>query len=86
MTSSDNSVLRTVREMFSAVRRPPGLSRYDVVLAVIPLAFLSALFATTVLSMPFQQTAVVASLVGGATVIDALFLNPPAHSSSQSSA
>ncbi|MFB6296076.1 MAG: hypothetical protein ABEH66_04450 [Halobacteriales archaeon] len=53
------------------------MSRYDAVLAVIPLSFLLSAFAGQVLPVDPQVGLAAASVVGGAAVVDALFLNPP---------
>lgn len=53
------------------------IDRYDFVLALIPVAFAASLFADTVLSVPTPLALVVASLLGGLAVVDALFVNPP---------
>lgn len=73
MTGSDDHIptLRTVRELLTS------LSRYDLVLAVIPLAFLVALAVAHVGAAPFRSTLFAASIVGALALVDALFLNPP---------
>ena len=55
----------------------PWGSRYDLLLAVIPLAFLvgGLLAATTGLS--FRLTLPAAAAVGALAVVDGLFRNPP---------
>lgn len=53
------------------------LSRYDLVLFVIPLAFLFALVLGAALPVPTSAALVGAALCGVAVVTDALFLNPP---------
>ncbi len=58
-------------------RRIARLSRYDLVLVAIPLAFLVGITATVAAGVSVQGSMTVASLVGGAVVADALFLNPP---------
>lgn len=52
-------------------------SRYDLVLAVIPAAFLVAGLAGSVLAVPLETAVIAASALGGLAVVDALFLNPP---------
>lgn len=73
MTGSDDHVptLRTARELLRSA------SRYDLVLAVIPVAFLAAFAVAHVGAAPFRSALVVASLVGALALVDALFLNPP---------
>lgn len=53
------------------------LSRYDTVLAVIPMSFLVATAFGTVLSVPVWTAIGAASVLAACAVIDALFLNPP---------
>lgn len=56
---------------------PTRLTRYDLLLAIIPAAFLLALVASTALSTPPRVALVVASAVGALAVVDGLFRNPP---------
>jgi NhaP-type Na+/H+ or K+/H+ antiporter len=53
------------------------LTRYDLVLTVIPAALAVALLAHAVLSVPLVAALAAAALVSGAAVADALFVNPP---------
>lgn len=53
------------------------VSRYDLVLTVIPLAFVTALLATDLLAVSVRESMAVASTVGALAVADALFVNPP---------
>lgn len=55
-------------------------SRYDLVLAVIPTAFVVALLVENLLSVSARVALVSASVVGALAVLDALFLNPPTGS------
>ena len=59
----------------STVRRT--LSRYDVVLAVIPAAFLAAAGASFLLSVPPHRVVPAAGLVGTLALVEGLFRNPP---------
>ena len=68
-TDFDRSILRDLADI-----RP---SRYDLLLWVIPTAFLLALVISTVLSTPVEQTLVAASVVGVLALLDGLFRNPP---------
>lgn len=54
-----------------------AVSRYDLVLAVIPTAFISAILAANLLSIPASNALIIASFVGTLALVDALFLNPP---------
>lgn len=73
MLGSDNDGARSKLPIPSHVRP----SRYDLVLWVIPLAFLLALVAATVLSTPTEVPLVAASVVGALALFDGLFRNPP---------
>ncbi|WP_164471709.1 hypothetical protein [Halosimplex salinum] len=53
------------------------LSRYDLLLLVIPAAFLFALVGSTVSSFPLSAFMAAASVVGALAVADGLFVNPP---------
>lgn len=54
-----------------------SLSRYDLVLAFIPVAFLVSVVIGYLLSVPFRATLTGASAVGALALVDALFVNPP---------
>ncbi len=54
-----------------------AVSRYDLVLAVIPTAFLTALLTANLLSLPARSTLVIAAFISALVLVDALFLNPP---------
>lgn len=53
------------------------LSRYDVLLLVIPAAFILALLAAQVSPLGVSPLMAAASLVGALAMADALFINPP---------
>lgn len=53
------------------------LSRYDFVLAMIPLVLTAGLLTGHLLSVSLEASLAGASLVGAAALADALFLNPP---------
>jgi len=52
-------------------------SRYDLVLAVIPTAFVVALLASIVFSIPLRAVLTASSLVGALALVDGLYRNPP---------
>ena len=56
---------------------PIAVSRYDLVLTVIPAAFLLAAVASGVLGVSLPTALAVGSLLGLAVLADALFLHPP---------
>jgi hypothetical protein len=70
MTASTNRGLPRNRERTT-------LSRYDLVLAVIPAAFLLGLLAAASLSIPLETTLPASSLIGVLALADTLYLNPP---------
>jgi hypothetical protein len=55
------------------------LSRYDLLLAVIPILFGLALFIHLVAPISLQIPFGVSALISGALVADALYFNPPAR-------
>ena len=67
-------------------RRPTGVSeryevsRYDLLLGVIPAAFVVSVLVGHFMSVPIQVSVAVGSLVGAGVVVDGLFLNPPVSS------
>lgn len=52
-------------------------SRYDLVLGLVPVAFVLGLLATGVAGVPIRISLAGAAGVGALAMIDALFLNPP---------
>ncbi len=61
-------------------RTESGLSRYDLLLLVIPVPFLLALVASQVSSFGLSLLMGLASVVSAVAVADGLFLNPPGRS------
>lgn len=59
--------------------RESVLTRYDLVLAVVPLAFVGALVAGLFSSVSVYGALAVGALIGTVSVLDALFVNPPEH-------
>ncbi|WP_226012112.1 hypothetical protein [Halomicrobium salinisoli] len=57
--------------------RPGRFSRYDLVLTVIPVAFLLAGLASQVTPVAPQTTLGAAALISSLGLVDALFVNPP---------
>jgi choline-glycine betaine transporter len=72
---------RTVQLLRSGLDRLFGLrrraSRHDLVLAVIPAAFLVAAVLGTTLSVSATTAVTAAALLSGLAMLDALFFNPP---------
>lgn len=56
-----------------------SVSRYDLILAVIPTAFITALLVANLLAISTQTTILAAAMVGALALLDALFFNPPGH-------
>lgn len=54
-----------------------SLSRYDVVLVLIPLSFAAALVGHLLLSVSLQRAVAAGAVVGVVSLLDALVLNPP---------
>lgn len=52
-------------------------TRYDLVLAVVPLAFIVALVAGLFSAVSVHGALAAAALVGAAAVVEALVVNPP---------
>ncbi|MFB6308971.1 MAG: hypothetical protein ABEH35_06545 [Haloarculaceae archaeon] len=70
------------REQRRTGRRPSEfLSRHDILLAVIPVAFVLALTATVALDVSTRTAIVAASLVGSVALVDGLFVHPPRRGS-----
>jgi hypothetical protein len=68
-----------VRDSFPRRSSDPlsTVSRYDLVLAIIPVAFFLGMSATTFASVSFYDGLVVASILGGLATLDALLIHPP---------
>lgn len=54
-----------------------SVSRYDLVLAVIPTAFVVAILLARLLAIPAQTALVGASIIGAIALVDGMFRNPP---------
>lgn len=74
-----NTILRAVagRGSGSDVAIAWPLSRYDLVLALIPLAFGVAIFASLLLEVTLPTAMAAASVLGLGMILDATFRNPP---------
>lgn len=59
------------------VRRARNASRYDVVLAFVPLALLAALAVHSLAAIHLRTALAAAAAAGLASVLDVLFRNPP---------
>lgn len=75
-TSSDRpETVAPHRRRLSRKRR--RLSRYDLLLAVVPTAFVLGLLAVGLADVPFRVAMSSAAAVGALALVDGLFLNPP---------
>lgn len=72
--SDDNGQRSTGNRPFGRIGE---LTRYDLVLAIIPIAFLVSVLVGHLLSVPTRTALIAASVVGTLAMIDALFFNPP---------
>ncbi len=60
------------------VARPfDRLSRYDLVLSIVPIGFVLAALVGRILSLSASGTLALGAAVGLLAVVDALFLSPP---------
>lgn len=62
-----------------------GLSRYDLVLALVPLAFALTLSVHVLVGISLQLAVAGGAVLGLAVLVDALFVNPPSESPPRSS-
>lgn len=57
-----------------------SVSRYDLIIGVIPLVFVVALAATGALDVATHEALAAAAIVGVLALVDAIYLNPPTQS------
>lgn len=62
----------------------PDLSRYDAVLAAIPLVFALVFSAQALVPLSFRLAIAAGSVLSGLLLLDAMYLNPPSHPSERS--
>lgn len=65
------------RDINSKLQRFDELSRYDIVLASIPLAFLAMIGASWLFNIPPEVAMLSASLLGILAMLDGMVLRPP---------
>lgn len=75
MAVSNGSRLRSQRGRLQRIGSQ--LSRYDLVLAVIPFSFMLALVVAAVVSIPLHASMGASALFSSVLLADALYLNPP---------
>lgn len=73
MQGSDNDLVRSIVRSISSIR----LTRYDLLLSIIPATFLLATVVATLFSTSIQRSFLAASVVGVLVLFDGLFRNPP---------
>ncbi|QCC50228.1 hypothetical protein [Halapricum salinum] len=76
MATSDNAV-DAVENRWSDCSLFAAMTRYDLILAVIPSVFVVSMLVGHLLDLSAQASIGVASLLGAFAVADALFVNPP---------
>ena len=69
----------TTRGINYISRRIRRFSRYDLVLAVIPIAFLSTTIISEWLGVPLETAMIWASVIGILAMLDGLLLRPPTN-------
>lgn len=81
MATSRNTGHRTGRTISRrTVDRLSSLSRYDAVLAAIPLVFTLALTAHALAGLSLHLAVTVAAVTSTLLLVDAIYLNPPVGS------
>lgn len=81
MATSRNSGHRTGRTVSRrALDRLLSLSRYDAVLAAIPLVFALALTVHVLAGLSLYLAITLGAVTGALLVVDALYVNPPVDS------
>jgi len=68
---------RPTESIVAQLRRRLRFTRYDLVLALIPVAFLLTVGTASVLGLPTRTALAGWSVVGFVALVDALFLHPP---------
>ncbi|MFC4436216.1 MULTISPECIES: hypothetical protein [Natrialbaceae] len=74
----ESTIGRSGRDPFDAlVDVLAAANRYDLVLGIIPIAFLGALVVANALGVSVLHALSVAAVVGFAVIVDACYVNPP---------
>lgn len=74
MFGSDDTVLGQWHRLRRTV---PTIGRYDLLLAIIPLALGGGLLAGAATGVPLETALVAGTVLAALAVIDGLFVNPP---------
>ena len=75
--STGRKTRRTEGQYEKQPQRSTSLTRYDMVLTLIPLAFIVVALAAGVSGVSFHAALAGGSALSAAVLVDALFLNPP---------
>ncbi|MFA9417066.1 hypothetical protein [Natrinema sp. HArc-T2] len=73
-------VNRDIATLVADVRiadRGPTIDRYDLLLGLIPAAFLVVFLASRLLALPPEATALGGSVIAALALLDGLFVRPP---------
>lgn len=70
-------VIRTVAGYGRLRRIVSTISRWDLLLAIIPISFASAATVSRMLGVPLETGMLAASVIGVFALVDGLFLRPP---------
>jgi hypothetical protein len=81
MAVSDNTGNRPQRQFWRQTLE--RFSRYDLLLAVIPLLFAAAPVVSTVTGVPLEVALAGSGLLGCVSLVDAIYRNPPVTSSAR---
>ncbi len=65
------------RDRRNRLPRVRTISRYDVVLGIIPIVFMVSLLMASIGSLTVEEAIAGSSIIAVLALIDALFLNPP---------
>lgn len=79
MAVSDNTEIRSLRRCWRQVFG--RLSRYDLLLAAIPLVFALSLSVYALTPLSLEATLTGGALLSGLCFVDAIYLNPPVERS-----
>lgn len=81
MAVSDNTGNRPRRQFWQQTLE--RFSRYDLLLAVIPLLFAAAPVVSAVTGVPLEVALAGSGLLGCVSLVDAIYRNPPVTSSAR---
>lgn len=70
-------IIRILPDFGRLRRLVSTVTRWDLLLAIIPMAFAGAATAMRALGLPLEAGLVLAGVVGALALVDGLFLRPP---------